>query len=45
VERFNLWELNELEVMKAYEIKISKMFAAMENLNDSVDINRAWENI
>jgi len=45
VERFHFWKLNELDVMKKYKIKISKRFAALENLNDSVDINRAWENI
>jgi hypothetical protein len=28
-----------------YQIKISKNFAALENLNDNEDINRAWENI
>ena len=45
VERFNLRKLNELEVRKQYEIKISNKFAALENLNDSEDIYRAWENI
>jgi len=44
-ERFNLRKLNELEVRKEYQIEISKKFAALENLNDSEDINRAWENI
>jgi hypothetical protein len=28
-----------------YQIKISKKFAALENLNDRENINRAWENI
>jgi hypothetical protein len=41
VERYNLWELKDLNVMKYYQIKISKRFAALENLNASVDINRA----
>jgi hypothetical protein len=45
VERFNLRKLNELEVRKQYEIKILYRFAALENLSDSADINRAWENI
>ena len=31
--------------MKQYQIKISNRFAALENLSDSEDINRAWENI
>jgi hypothetical protein len=45
VERFHLRKLSDLEVRKEHQIKISKRFAAMENLNDSKDINRAWENI
>jgi len=44
-ERFNLRKLNELEVRKEYQIEISKKFVALENLNDSEDINGAWENI
>ena len=28
-----------------YQIKISNRFAALENLSDNKDINRAWENI
>jgi hypothetical protein len=37
--------LSELEVRKQYQIKISDRFAAVENLNDSRDINRTWQNI
>jgi hypothetical protein len=44
VERFNLRKLTELEVRKQYQIKVSNSFAALENLNDNKDINRAWEN-
>ena len=44
-ERFNLSKLNELEVRKQYQIEITNRFAALENLIDSEDINRAWENI
>jgi hypothetical protein len=44
VERFNLGELNELEVWKHCQIKDSNRFAAWENLSDSEDIKRAWEN-
>ena len=44
-ERFNLWKLNELEVRKQYQIEISNRLAALENLSDNEDINRAWENI
>jgi hypothetical protein len=45
MERFKLRKLSELEVRKQYHIKISNQFAALENLNDSEDISRAWENI
>jgi len=44
-ERFHLRKLDELEVRKQYQIEISNTFAALENLSDSEDINRAWENI
>jgi len=32
-----------LEVRKQYQIKITNRFAAFENLNESKDINRAWD--
>jgi hypothetical protein len=44
VERFNFRKLNELEVRTQYQIKFSNWFAALENLSDEEDINRAWEN-
>jgi len=43
-ERLNLRTLNELEVRKQYQIEITNRFAALENLSDDEDINRAWEN-
>jgi hypothetical protein len=30
---------------KQYQIKISNGFAALENLNNNENINRAWKNI
>ena len=45
VERCIFRKLSALEVRKYYQIKISDKFAALENLNDSEDKNRAWENI
>ena len=45
METFYLRKQNELEVRKQYQIEISNRFAALENLSDSEDINRAWENI
>jgi 50S ribosomal subunit-associated GTPase HflX len=44
-ERFNLRKLNELEVRKRHQIEITNRCAALEDLSDSEDINRAWENI
>jgi hypothetical protein len=45
VERFNFRKLNDLTVRKQYQIKLSKRFADLENLIDTEEINRAWENI
>ena len=41
VKRFNLRKLNELEVRKQYQIKISNRTEALKNLNDSKNINGA----
>ena len=43
-ERFNLRKLHELEVRKQYQIEITNRFAALENLIDDEDTDRAWEN-
>jgi hypothetical protein len=43
VERFNLKQLHEEEVKEQYQVKIKNKFAALENLDDNGDINRAWE--
>ena len=45
VEKYNLRKLRELEFSKLIQIKISYRFAALENLYESEDIKRAWENI
>ena len=42
---FHLRKLHEPEFIKQYEIEITNRFAALENLSDDGDINRAWENI
>ena len=44
VERFNFRAISELEGRKQYQIKITNRFAALENLNDEEDTNKAWEN-
>jgi hypothetical protein len=43
--RFNLRKLNNLEVRKQYQIEITNSFAALENVSEDEDINRAWESI
>jgi glycine betaine/choline ABC-type transport system substrate-binding protein len=44
-ERFNVKKLNEEDVKEKYQVTIRNKFAALENLKDSGDINRAWDNI
>jgi len=44
-ERFNLRKLNELEVRKQYQIKISNRFAVFKNISYSKDMDKAWKNI
>ena len=43
--RFNLRKLNDLEVRKQYQIEITNRLAALENVREDEDINRAWESI
>jgi hypothetical protein len=43
VEIFNLRKLSELEVRLQYQIKISNGFEALESLNVSEGLNKAWE--
>jgi hypothetical protein len=45
VEIFNLKQLNEEEVKEEYQVTIKNKFAALENLDDNGNINRAWETI
>jgi hypothetical protein len=45
MERFSLKKLNEVVGKKQYCVEISNRFAALENLDAEVDINRAWETI
>jgi len=44
-ERFHLRNLNGLVVRKQYQIETTNRFAAFEDLSDSKDVNRGWENI
>jgi hypothetical protein len=43
--RFNLRKLNDLEVRKQYKIEFTNRFAALENISEDEDINRASEGI
>jgi hypothetical protein len=45
MERFNLKNLNEVEVKERHHVQISNRFTKLENLNTEVDINRAWGTI
>ena len=40
--RFNLRKLNVLEVRKQYQIENTNRFAALEDVSEDEDINRAW---
>jgi glycine betaine/choline ABC-type transport system substrate-binding protein len=44
MERYNVKNLDEGNVTEQYQVTIRKKFAALENLEDIGDINRAWEN-
>jgi glycine betaine/choline ABC-type transport system substrate-binding protein len=44
-ERFNLKKLTEGDVKEQYQITIRNKSAALENLEDSGDINKARDNI
>jgi hypothetical protein len=45
MEGYNLKKLNEVEGKEQHWVEISDRFAALENLDDDVGINRAWETI
>jgi hypothetical protein len=45
MQRFDLKKLNDADVKEQYQVKITNRFAALENFDDNVDMNRAWENI
>jgi hypothetical protein len=38
-------KLNDVEGTEKYQVEISKRFVALENLEESSDINSAWESI
>jgi hypothetical protein len=44
-EKFNVKKLNEGDVKEQYQVTARNKFADLENLEDSGDINRAWDSI
>jgi hypothetical protein len=45
IHRFYLRKFNNAEVKEQYQVRIANRFAVLENCDDTVDMNRAWENI
>jgi hypothetical protein len=45
LERFDLKQLDDVEVNENYQVEISNKFAALESLDEIFDINNAWESI
>jgi phosphomevalonate kinase len=45
MEKFNLKKLNEVKSKKRHRVEISNRFAALENLDTEVDVNKASETI
>jgi hypothetical protein len=43
MKRSNLKRPNDVEIKEEYQVKISNRFAALEDLDNSIDTNRAWE--
>jgi hypothetical protein len=45
IERFHLRKLDDVEAKEKYQVEISNRFADLESLDESFDINNAWEGI
>jgi hypothetical protein len=45
MQRSDLRKSNDADVKEQYHVKITNRFAALENFDDNVDMNIAWENI
>jgi hypothetical protein len=45
LERFDLKNLDDVEVKEKYQVEIANRFAALESLDESFDMNNAWESI
>jgi hypothetical protein len=45
MDRFNLKKLNEVEGKEEYRVEVSNRFSALEDLDQEMKINSAWETI
>jgi hypothetical protein len=45
LERFDLKKLDDVEVKEKYQVEIPNRLAALESLDESFDMNSAWESI
>jgi hypothetical protein len=45
IERFNITSLTDVKSEHIIGLKSQNKFAALENLDDDMDINRPWERI
>jgi hypothetical protein len=45
LERFDLRKIDHLEVKEKYQVEISNRFAVSQSLDESLDINNAWESM
>jgi hypothetical protein len=45
MEKFNLKKLNVVESKEKYHVEVSNRFAALEDLNNNVEINSAWKQL
>jgi hypothetical protein len=45
LKRSDLKQLDDVEVKEKYQVEISNRFASLESLEESFDVNNAWESI
>jgi hypothetical protein len=45
LERFDLRKLDDIDFKEEYQVEISNRFAALENWDESLDINSSWKSI
>jgi hypothetical protein len=45
LEVFDVKNLGDVEVKEKYQLEISNRFAALQSVDESFDINNAWESI